>query len=166
MKKLIIATVFSGLVLVSCQKADKEEMYPANNSITETTAKTTGSGWLPVVFTAGSADDKGKVTAEGTLSSDVITDEILADGIVLLFSKDENAVNMLPYQNASTEWNYTVSKGQIDVTAVGNEAVKASSIQYVVVPASKIAELEKTGYSRNDLVNISFEKASALFGLQ
>lgn len=167
MKKLIVATVLAGFILTSCQKADKEELMP----VTETAAVTTAgaanaSGWVPVSFTPGSANAKGQVQSQASLSSELFSEEVISEGMVLVFSKSDNGVNMLPYQDASVDYNYTVSKGQVAISATAAKAVETASVQYIVLNSAKVAELAKTGYSRADLINLPFEKAQSLFGLQ
>ncbi|RYY56420.1 MAG: hypothetical protein EOO09_06550 [Chitinophagaceae bacterium] len=167
MKKLIVATVIAGLILTSCQKADKEELSPATETAASATSSAaTASGWIAVTFNPGAAGAKGQVQSQASVSSEMFSEAVLADGLVLVFSKDDKGVNMLPYQDAATDWNYTVSKGQLSISATAVKAVESASVRYIVLEAAKVAELEKTGYSRADLINLPFEKAQVLFGLQ
>ncbi|RYY59882.1 MAG: hypothetical protein EOO05_11820 [Chitinophagaceae bacterium] len=166
MKKLIIATAIAGLFLASCNKANKDELYPATTDTTAAGASTvTASGWVPVSFTAGSQTGKGLTAYSGALSTSAVNDEVLESGLVLVFGKTNAAVSLLPFQDGNVEWSYSVSNGEVSVIAVSSKEVTAASVLTVVLPAAKIAELEKTGYSKSDLLNIPYEKAQSLFGL-
>jgi len=165
MKKLIIATVIAGLFLTSCQKANRDELSPAATETTTAATAVTSSGWIPVTFSAGAQTGKGLTASTGSVLTTAVDNGILEDGLVLVFGKTDAVVNLLPFQGADLEWSYNVSQGEISIVAIGKKELSSASMLTVVIPSAKIAELEKTGYTRSDLLNIPYEKAQTLFNL-
>ena len=164
MKKVILATIISAFVLASCQKHN-DELYKTE-TVTTADATISKSGWQSVSLQGGTPNARGLATSVALLPAKAINEDVLADGIVLLFGKTDATVNTLPFSGSGTDWNYNVSNGVIDLSVSSSNSLSTASVLYVILNTAQVSALEKSGYSRNDLLNISYEKAKVLFGLE
>ncbi len=165
MKKFFVIGALATLMLASCQKAQQDEIFDQTTAFTND-ATITRSAWVPVSLAGGNTDGKGVTEFNGTVSETALNADILADGLVLLFAKQGESIVTLPSTVGGTEWSYEIATSSIALRANSTETLGTSvSVRYVVIPAAKIKSLETSGITRNDLMNMSYEKASSLFQL-
>jgi hypothetical protein len=99
-----------------------------------------------------------------------ITAAITQGGMVLAFKKNGTTISPLPSEEKngadSYFWYYQVSEGSIvfNVDAYGNAAAPAAanSFKYYVISASQLKDLEQKGYSKAELMRLTYENAQAL----
>jgi hypothetical protein len=99
-----------------------------------------------------------------------ITAAIAKGGMVLAYKKNGNTITALPAEEkngtASYFWYYQVSEGTIvfNAEANGNATSPASSnaFKYFVISAEQLKEFEQKGYSRGELMRLTYENAQAL----
>lgn len=166
MKKIIIASLVSGIILTSCHKNNEDVTAPEVTEAAAANGLIVKSGWQPLALQSGTPDSKGISLSTGDITSEAVTDGIVSEGMVLVFARTGSAVNTLPFSSGSESWNYDVSGKLIEVSVSGAAGIPSADVYYVILDAAKVASIEKGGYSRNDLLNISYDKAKILLGLE
>jgi|GEM_PF-6529240 len=125
------------------------------------------SAWKGVSFTANGAAGSDSLFFSTEINDAAIDSSILSDGVVLVYSKENNNINTLPFGLASNiQWSYEIKNGGILISANTTQAIAALNgwqFAYVVVPGKKLASLEENGISLDNLINYSFTDAEKLF---
>ncbi|MET0463708.1 MAG: hypothetical protein ABW007_11155 [Chitinophagaceae bacterium] len=162
MKKISFLLLAGTIFLASCQKQNDELFQQQEVAAAGTTAQF--SSWRSVNFSSSSTG-KG-AAATGQINDPAIDSAVVAGGMVLVFSKESNAVNTLPFTQASgVEWSYEIKNGGIQLSATDSKALGSLSgieFSYAIVSSAKIASLEEKGTSADDLINLDYSSASAL----
>ncbi|MGN6294554.1 MAG: hypothetical protein ACTHMV_17530 [Chitinophagaceae bacterium] len=161
--KNISLLLFAGVIfLASCQK-EKDAFVQQEQQ----TNNVHLSSWRGVGFTANGAAGSDSLFYSAEISDATIDSSILSDGVVLVYSKENNNINTLPFGLTSNiQWNYEIKNGSILISANTTQAIAALNgwqFAYVVVPEKKIASLEDNGISLDKLINYSFTDAEKLF---
>ena len=153
------------LVLVSCTKS---EMQSAAEVTTESAmVSTPGNLKWSSVANAGAGNEA--VAFAGEIKNDAITEEVMENGLVLVFSKTASQVHSLPFQEEGSElryWYYHVSQGSVFIQA--NSASKSATVTtaqdfaVIVISKSQLEALESNGTSRDLLLGMSLEQVNAL----
>lgn len=149
------------LLIVSCKKEDVQQVNPS----TKISSGNKVSGWNSLSNWIKSEIDS--TTAYSTKITDTsINSDVIKSGLVLLFKKNGNEIQSLPFQQKETKsyWYYQVSKGSIRVTSANNEQGQslADQFYYFVLSSQKLSTLAASGKTKLDLMQLTFEQASTL----
>lgn len=166
MKKSIRVASFAFLSVVAlsaCQKEQKESLL----SMAGNTGQSVSSSWAPINNWASepAADNK---SFNGSIADSSITDEILSNGLVLLYAKNGTIIEALPSTHSATgdiAWNYQVSQGMISVNGkLNGQGVfnKEEPFSYFILSKDQIDALEKKDKNVNDLLNSSYDNLQTL----
>lgn len=159
---------FALIVLVSsCRKNDvRHEEQAAAPAATEAVAAVKPASWQSYNWKATS-EDKFKVY-NTSISDSAITASVVESGMVLVYKKDGNSVNLLPFSEKGSDlfWHYQVSEGTIgislDAYGTSKDSQPQSEFSYFVFTPAQIAALEAKGTSKAALMSISYENAVAI----
>ena len=163
-----LSVSLSLLILVSCSKSalqSSAELEPGN----ETAAIGAGdmtARWSTVTNSTGEGNEA--VAFAGEIKDEAITEDVIENGLVLVFAKTAAQVQSLPFQEESAElryWYYHVSQGSVFIQANSvskNAAVTAQDFGVVVLSKSQLEALESNGISRDLLLGMSFDQVSAV----
>jgi hypothetical protein len=152
--RFLIVAMGVTLFAASCKKNDlvKEE------ATTVQTEWKTASSWK-------SSKEEGYVAHNSTIEDKNITADVVENGLVLVYLKNGNNINSLPYQQkgaANAYWYYQVSENTIELNADMTEGAQPDSRQafsYFIVSADKVKLLEKKGLSIAEMMSLSYEQA-------
>ncbi|MGV3767110.1 MAG: hypothetical protein ACO1NW_13345 [Chitinophagaceae bacterium] len=161
MKKYIAGIcAISMLAFTSCSKE--------NNEVPETVTGETISGEGVTVSawnTVGKWDENeeeqdGNVSTQFSVAE--VSDSILQDGLVLVYARSGNSVQLLPFTDRNnTQWYYQAAAGGIFLMGLNAEEGKTStdtpSFSYVVLSREKILQMESLGKRKLDLMNMSYD---------
>lgn len=163
MKNISLLLLAGMVFFMSCQKEKDAFAQPGQ----QTAANVQFSAWKGVSFTANGAEGSDSLFYSATINDATIDSAILSEGVVLVYSKENNNINTLPFGLTSNiEWNYEIKNGGILISANTTKAIAALNgwqFSYVIVPGKKITSLEEKGISMNDVMNYSFTDAEKLF---
>jgi hypothetical protein len=121
------------------------------------------SNWQPVNNSSTSGKTASTKGFTGVVNDLSISQDVLSNGLVLVFAKEGNQGQSLPFvQSGSIYWYYQVEEGQISVSAEGSTD-QSKEFQYIVLTSDQLNDLEARGYPKNTLVNISWNDAVDLF---
>lgn len=159
------------LTLVACSKSELETANPVQQE-TETMAVTASNDanaaakWSSVSNTGTGTE---AVAFAGEIKDDAITEDVIVNGLVLVFGKTNSLVQSLPFQEKGNElryWYYHVSQGSVFIQA--NSVSKSASVTtaqdfaVIVISKSQLENLESNGTSRDLLFGMSFDQVNAL----
>lgn len=172
MKSIKIFPVVIGLFFaVSCKKIDLQQALPAETIPTTTLMDNPAASGMTdwKTINTWSAGDINTITGE--ISDMAITKDISENGIILVYTKEGNAVHQLPYSTQSAgnaySWYYQVSEGKIIISLEANGDVanlrKQQGFTYLILSANQLEDLESKGLSAAELFQIPYEKAVAGF---
>jgi hypothetical protein len=177
--KLPILGLSLVLLITSCKKDDFKE-----EALTDAPASVIGLdgadsvGWK----TSGaweSADQETFSVRYFSIDDANITDDVVENGLVLLFKKNGTSVNAMPFEeegSAAAEegvskanyWYHQVTEGSLLISCDVYEKTKApgteNSFKYFVVTPEKLQTLEADGHTSEELMGLSYQKAVALLG--
>lgn len=160
--KIILGALIS-ISALSCRKSE----VPVGITAPEiTTAKT---NQLPVLTAwTGLTNWNARQTGQETINSGIITDaaisaDVLSNGIVLVYAKQQNQVNQLPFRSGQLSLNYSVMPGIINIVAEGNgSAIQGILLSYIILSGEQLAFLEAKQFSRAGLLNLSYDELAAI----
>lgn len=152
------------LTFTACKKTDAA--YEASAAPqAETTATTTATAWKAAGEWKTSQQEQFRIQY-AILEDKAITAEVAAKGLVLVYAKDASGIQSLPYQSSQSDvfWYYQVAEGSVLVSCdvYGSAKASAPEFTYFIFSEEKMNELEKSGKSKGELMNLSFEQAAAL----
>lgn len=166
MKNQLVLLLGVTMLAVACKKdLQSEEQFASQNTTPVATAASTQSAWTTV---SGWQSKSGKQTTtyEAKIDAPAISSGVVANGMVLIYANNGSSIEALPYDQADgTSWYYQVSEGAIEVSAESKSSSKnlsGTSLRYFVISAEKLASLEGQGYSKSDLMQLSYSKAESL----
>jgi hypothetical protein len=168
------------LLAASCKKDDFQE---STQTATETAAtETAEAGWQSAANWE-TVNQPSFSVKYFTINDDSITDEVADKGLVLVFKKTANAINALPFEEATTGtakaeeavadensnanyWYHQIAKGSLlvscDVYNASATSNTADGFKYFIITPEKLQSLEKEGYTTDKLMNLSYTDAAAL----
>src|SRR4051812_29065557 len=167
MKKHTITTIGLGLALslTACKKTDVQA-GSANTAASVESVK--ASPWRTVDGWSVEAAE-GYSVYNKTIQDATISEDVASSGLVLVFKRGTNEATALPVEEKATGksyfWYYQVSECTLAINADAYGSTKspgAENICYYVLNSAKLAELEKKGYSKAELMRLSYENAAAL----
>ncbi|GAC1418148.1 MAG: hypothetical protein NVS9B7_07650 [Flavisolibacter sp.] len=164
--KLSILGISMVLLITSCKKNDV--LQPEAAKATAGVQKTSGPSvqWKPV--TAWTTTKMENVSLfSSTIEDAAITAAVAGNGLVLVYKKNSAGVNALPFQENGTNnsWYYQVSQNTITINCNSNSGQSlgnSHSFSYFIISSEKINELVKKGHSKIELMQLSYENATAL----
>lgn len=161
MKKYIAGIcAISILALTSCSKE--------NTEVPETPMEETISGEGVTVSSWNTVGqwDENEEEQDGNVSTQFsaaeVSDAVLQDGLVLVYARSGNTVQLLPFTDKqNTQWYYQATQGGIFLMGLNGEESKTETdrpaFSYVVLSQEKILQLESLGKRKVDLMNMSYE---------
>jgi hypothetical protein len=158
--KIFAAVLGATIVFTACRKNDLQKEAVQNQA---SSGMKTVSSW--------SSEKMDKYTEfSSTVEDKNITSDIVSKGLVLAFKKSSNSVVSLPASEKSGlsaySWYYQVAEGSIvfsaDAYGLAKEPASNQSFDYFVVSEEKIKDLESKGYSKDQLMNLSYSDAASL----
>ncbi|MFL5740696.1 MAG: hypothetical protein ACJ75B_10795 [Flavisolibacter sp.] len=166
MNKKFLAAVFSAAVLVTaCKKSDVQQT--AVNTPAVAAASVSSSNWKSLSSWNSQPQEK-YTTYSNKISDSTISAAVAGKGLVLVYKKSGTDISALPFEEKGTSnfWYYQVSQGRLVVLVdtYGTTAAPAQgqSIKYFVLSADKLNELQSKGYSKAELMKLSYENAIAI----
>ena len=162
-RQLFVAGLSAALVFTACKKQDVQNEAP------EAAVAAPVAEWKSVGNWSAQSQDKYTVYST-TIEDKNITASVAASGLVLAYKKSANGTTALPFEEKGTEgsyfWYYQVSEGNFQIVADAyGKAVAPSADQgfnYFVVTAEKLNELNEKGYTKAELMKLTYETAAAL----
>jgi hypothetical protein len=165
-KHKILAAVFgAAIVFTACKKTDVQREAAQN----QVSATTTAAQWKPLNNWTSQSQEKYTVYSN-TVEDKNISSAIASKGLVLAYKKTSSSVVALPTDekgsNGSYFWYYQISDGAIVFSADAYGTAKTpgadQSFAYFIVSPEKLNELQEKGYSKAELMKLSYENAAAL----
>ena len=149
------------LLVASCRKND----LVAENNIAPV-AQTVASAKFNSLSSWSSSQAENTRTYFSKVSDSSITADVAKSGLVLVYKKEGNSVQSLPFQekDGKTYWYYQVANGSIRINSDNNSGqdLAQQSFAYFIITPEKLASLEAGGKSRFQLLDLSYEQAAAL----
>jgi hypothetical protein len=169
------------LLITACKKEDFQE--------TEANATASGTPALNDVDTVGwkstaqweTADQETFSVHYFTINDAGITTDVADNGLVLLYKKNGNAINALPFEETAASgetsestdensnanyWYHQVSEGSLliscDVYSATPAPDAANSFKYFIITPEKLQSLQNDGHTIEELMNLSYTDAAAL----
>jgi hypothetical protein len=182
MKTLKLPILGFALVLTaaSCKKSDfKEDGSVAPSTTASSINEADTVGWKPAAIWE-TADQETFSVHYFTIEDATITNDVADNGLVLLFKRNGNAINSLPFEEGDTHdgmnadaensqskyWYHQVAAGNLLVScdAYGNDKTPdgASSFKYFVITPQMLQRLEADGYTTEKLMNLNYAEAASL----
>lgn len=155
------------LILVACSKSALQSSAEAESGGTSTVAGSGAARWSTVA-NSNTAEGNETVAFAGEIKDETITEDVIENGLVLVFAKTATQVQSLPFQEESAElkyWYYHVSQGSVFIqanSASRTAAITAQDFGVVVLSKTQLEALESDGTSRDLLLGMSFDQVNAL----
>lgn len=146
------------VLIASCRKEDVKRPDTSKDASTEKSSWNALTDWSTV-----KADDSTTTYYSQILDSTINT----TSGLVLVYKRDGNSIQALPFQDKSTGtyWYYQISKGvlRIDGNSSGRQQdFGGQAFSYFVLSPEKISALEAKGKTRLDLMQLKYDEALEL----
>lgn len=153
------------LLATACKKNDVKET--STESVPAVTAAT--SNWTALGNWAKQAEENSALYSSKVEDKN-ITSAIAQGGMVLAFKKNGNDITALPVEEkngtASYFWYYQISEGTIvfnaDASVTASTPSSANSFKYFIISADQLKDFELKGYSKAELMRLTYENAQAL----
>ena len=156
-KPLLLGFIIVSFI-ASCKKEDVRQtnLQNASESISKGSQWTSLSDW-------SNLKTQNSTTYFSTFSDSTITADVASTGLVLIFKKNENDIQSLPFQekDGKAYWYYQVSKNKIRINSDNSngESLNRQSFSYFVITPEKLSVLEANGKTKSDLLQLSYEQA-------
>jgi hypothetical protein len=158
MKYIKLFVIASIVALASCEKAELE-----NNTdplLTKPSEAIQSSKWIsPQNW---SSNDLNYHT---TLTDKSITPSIVNEGLVLVYTMQNDIPLPLNGQLDQATWLYQVEEGSIEVSATVKEKkpfIHDQLFSYIIISKEQLMQLEENGFSKLQLMEMSYEQLSGL----
>ncbi len=156
------------LLITSCKKNDvQHEDTMTNSTAIAAPAITKASEWKS--FSNWTSSKEEKFTSHSSKVTDSsITNAVATSGLVLAFSKAGNTIQALPFQEKGANdsyWYYQISKDAITLSCDnynGTAPVNTTEFKYFVFTPEQLKNLETKGYSKLQLLQLTYEEVAAL----
>ena len=166
--KLHLLGLAATVLLFSCKKNDLlEEELPATPE-TEAVASSRASisSWQSAASWEKAEESDASVYSF-SLTDASLNADVAEKGLVLVYRKGGSAVSSLPFEDdaASQYWYYQVTDGSLTVSCDVTEKGKApanDSFQFIAFSSAQLSALEEQGYSKLDLMQLTYDNATAL----
>lgn len=152
------------LLVASCRKEDVQKPEISKTNSATSVAKV--SGWISLNNWSSSANDNS-TTYFSKVSDTAISADVVNTGLVLAFAKTGTQIQTLPFEDETTKtyWYYQVSNGSLRINgdnSNANQNFNGKNIIYFVLTSQQLADLESKGKSKFDLMQLTYDQASAL----
>jgi hypothetical protein len=164
--KILVAILgAAAIAFASCKKTDvQHDAIQKSNLTPSVTAQ-----WKSLNNWSSQSEEKYTVYSNAVTDTN-ITSSIASKGLVLAYKKTSSSIVALPSNekesNSSYFWYYQISDGNIVFSADAyGQAEKPGVNQafaYFVISPEKLQVLEAKGYSKAQLMKLSYENAAAL----
>jgi hypothetical protein len=162
--KVTFFSLIASILLFSCQKEDMQQVPPTKET-TETTIVNENIQWS--TYAEWSEMKQENFSVNYTVIEDAsITTSTTEKGMILVYKKDDASETsiQLPYEdkkgNTTNYWYYQVNENQIliscDVYGSSSESIQNSPLTYVTISEDVLHKLETKGYTKAELMNISY----------
>lgn len=155
------------LILVACSKSALQSSAEAESGGTSTLTGSGAARWSTVT-NSNTAEGNETVAFAGEIKDETITEDVIENGLVLVFAKTAAQVQSLPFQDESAAlryWYYHVSQGSVFIQANSvskDAAITTQDFGVVVLSKTQLEALESAGTSRDLLLGMSFDQVNAL----
>ena len=160
--KILTAVLGTALIVVACKKADlQNEFFPKTSS--------SASEWKSLTDWSSQSEENYTVYTT-TIEDKTITSDIASQGLVLAYKKTSGSTVALPCDekgsNGSYFWYYQISDGNIvfsaDAYGKTNKPGRDQGFAYYIISPDKLNDLQTKGYSKAQLMKLTYEEASKL----
>ena len=164
MKNYNLTLVGFALVLLisSCKKEDVQQ------NASKTSLTDTKGSWNSLTnWSTEKADDSTTIHFSQVADSS-ISATVANSGLVLVFKKNGNTIQSLPFEDKSTGtfWYYQISKGALRIDASDNGSSESNfngqSFSYVIFTPEQISALDVKGKTKFDLMQLSYNEVLEL----
>ena len=149
------------LLIASCKKEDVRQIDKTNS----TSGAATKTQWNSL-SAWGNSKTENVTTYFSKLIDSSITNEVVNNGLVLVYKKSGSDIQLLPFQEKDSKvyWYYQVAKGSIRINSENNDGqnLSASTFTYFVVTPQQLSSLEANGKTKFDLLQLPFDEATSL----
>ena len=148
----------------ACQKDVSKELAPETTETENASVSAILSG-LTTVNKESTTED-GNAVIYTRIADAAISTEVLQNGLVLVFAKTSSGMQQIPQTIDGIEWSYEITVGGITISATNIQsriAANSQSVQYIIISEEQLNELANNGIAKEELLNLSYEKASLLF---
>ena len=170
------------LLISSCKKDDFQEESATNDANIEAITNAADTvGWKSTAKWE-TADQETFSVHYITIEDAGITADVADDGLVLLYKKNDKAINSLPFEenlakSEATEsgdeentnanyWYHQVTEGNLliscDVYANSKAPETANRFKYFIITPEKLQSLTADGHTTEELMGLSYAEAAAL----
>jgi len=162
--KILVAVLGAALVFASCKKSDVQANNAAKSSSTSVAAQ-----WKSLNNWSSQSEDQYTVYSNSVTDSS-ITSSVASQGLVLAYKKTSSSIVTLPSDESASSgsyfWYYQISNGNIvfsaDAYGQAEKPGTSQSFAYFVISPEKLNDLQSKGYSKAQLMKLSYENAAAL----
>lgn len=163
--KFLIPFLTAALSITACKKND---LLQSTQQKAATATLINNTQWKSVSAWSGEKEENTTVYS-GSLSDTSINAGIASKGLVLVYKKSGNTITALPAEvktdKGSYFWYYQVSQGNITLVADAEGTAttpKEEGFTYFAISADKLKTLETQGYTKANLMTLTYENASAI----
>ena len=155
-----VAAIGMMVIFAACRKQDvKADIPPAPTQNARISSWNVAENWSNL-----KTDDL--TTYFSKFSDSSVTTDVVNAGFVLVFKKNGNDIQSLPFQEKESKsyWYYQVAKGAIRINSDNNNGQNLSkqSFSYFVVTPQQLSMLEAKGKTKLELLQLSYEQAEVL----
>jgi len=165
--QILVAVLGATLVFASCKKSDVQNDMSLSQRMNN--IKYAAAQWKTLNNWSSESEEKYTVYSN-SVEDQNITSSVASKGLVLAYKKTSGSIATLPSDektaNGSYFWYYQISNGNIVFSADAyGQAGKPGAEQnfaYFIVSPEKLKDLEAKGYSKAQVMKLSYENAAAL----
>ena len=170
MKKHNLVAFGFGIALLAtaCKKTDMQQA-PKEQAAPVAAVTAPASNWT-ILGNWSKKTEENYATYSNPVNDKAITAAIAEGGMVLAFMKNGNNITALPVEEkgngSSSFWYYQVAAGTVvfNADAYGTTAAPGAerSFKYYVLTSDQLKDLEQKGYSKAELMRLTYENAQAI----
>lgn len=165
-QKLIVFGFGIALLISACRKND---IHEAKTTSVPTVATPAVSNWISLSNWTKQSEENYAVYSN-KIEDKAITTAVAEDGLILAFKKTGNTITALPVEEKGDDnsyfWYYQVAEGSLlfNADAYGTTETPGAtqSFKYYIISSDQLKELELKGYSKAELMRLTYENAQAL----
>jgi hypothetical protein len=162
--KLPLVGIALVLLITSCRKEDVRQ----NSSKATSLSAVTGS-WNSLSNWSTVKTNDSTTTYFSQVADSAISAVVTNSGLVLVFKKNGNAIQSLPFEDKSsgTYWYYQISKGLLridgNISGASHQNFYGQVFSYFVFTPEQISTLEEKGKTKLDLMQLTYPETLELF---
>lgn len=158
--KLLLMGFALVLLITSCKKEDVKQL----NTAAPTSASAANGSWNSLNNWSTIKTDDSTVTHFSQIQDTAINAAVAQSGLVLVFKKEGEIIQSLPFQNKSTGtyWYYQISRGALRIdgsTSVSQGDFNGQNFSYFVFTPEQISNLEAKGKTKLELMQLTYDQA-------